>query len=176
MKRATKVETLSGYRGYRLAERSDDPVARAAISSHRTEKLFKEETARLYEYLVQLTTSLESLPHDEQREFFDGVQTWLQSTGSDPMVSIVADFEALHALLRMAGKLNASAEVLIEPSYDVRLLKELKVPVTVTHKLPVRKQGGKAGRVGVKLRSPKEIRVDRSLRRLLFLLATYGSV
>lgn len=174
VKRATRVEILSGYRGYQLARRSKDPVARAAAASPPKEKLFKRETARLHERLDDLTTWLEGLPVGERQEFFAGVEVWLHSTSSDPMVSIVSDYETLDALLSMAGKLDASAEILVEPGNDVSLLRELQVPVNVTDKLPMKMRGGIAARVGVRLRSPNEIGVDRSLRRLLFLLATAG--
>ncbi len=174
VKRATRVETLSGYRGYRLAEKSKDPVAIATIGKPGTEKLYKNESVRLHLILKKLETFLEEMPSKEQREFFAGVGTWLDSTSSDPTVSIVADVEGLNALVNMAGKLGVSAAILVEPTYNVKLLEYLKVPVTVTQKLPTKRAGGLAGCIGVKLLSSPDIGSHRSLRRLLFVLATGG--
>jgi hypothetical protein len=78
------------------------------------------------------------------------------------------------SLASMAGKLGASAAILVGPGYDVELLKESKMPVTVFDHVSVAEASGIAGRLGVKLRSSPEIGSHRSLRRLLFLLATFG--
>jgi len=174
--RATKVETLSGYRGYRLAERSDDPLARAAIYKVETEKLYNKETARLRVLLEQLEPKLGRMPLDEQGAFFSGVEVWLQSTSRAREVCMVANSEELRALVSMAGTLGASAMILVKTGYDMELLEGLKEPGIVIQQMPKRKAGSIAGSVGVKLQSPGEIGTHRSLRRLLFLLATFGGV
>ncbi len=172
VRRATRVEILGGYRGYRLAERSDDPVTRAACATAGAEKLNHTENQRMPILLSQLATRLDSMQLNEQRAFFAGVETWLQATNRASDVCIVADVEELSALMSMVGTLEATAEILVEQGYDVELLKEMKAPVTIMPKLLMKKVGGVPGRVVVKLRSSQKIGPQRSLRRLLFLLAT----
>lgn len=171
--RATKVEALSGYQGYRLAERSDDPVARTGFATAGAEKLYKTETARIQLLLEQIAMQLEGMTPNEQQEFFAGVEAWLQSTSRAQKDCIVVDFEELRTLVSMAVKLGASATIFVDPGYDMKLLEELKEPVTVIQKLSVRTTT-RMGRLSVELRSTTEIGSRRSLLRLLFLLATAG--
>lgn len=89
---------------------------------------------------------------------------------------MVANSEELRALVSMAGTLGASAMILVKTGYDMELLEGLKEPGIVIQQMPKRKAGSIAGSVGVKLQSPGEIGTHRSLRRLLFLLATFGGV
>jgi hypothetical protein len=124
--RAIKVETLSGYRGYRLAERSNDPVARAAIATPRTEKLFDKETARMQVVLRQLETALERMSSEEQREFFAGIRAWLDSTRRDLNVCIVADSKELHALGKRCT--NQPSAWVSSPEYNHQTLRLIPNP------------------------------------------------
>ncbi len=173
--RATKVEALSGYQGYRLAERSDDPVARAGFATSGAEKLYKTETARIQVLLEKLAMQLEGMTHNEQQDFFAGVETWLQSTSRAQEDCIVVNFEELRTLVSMAVKLGASATILVDPGYDMKLLEELKIPVTNVIQKPSGRTAAGMGGLVVKLRSTPEIGSHRSLRRLLLLLATAGA-
>ncbi len=170
--RATKVEVLSGYRGYSLAERSNDPVVRATLPVAQAQKLYRTETERMPLLLEQLAMQLGGMAPGEQRDFFAGVEAWLHSTHRPGALCLVATFKELRALVNMAQRLGVSGTIIVDASYDNNLLGGLEKLGFKVEKLPEEKAGGKVGRVVVKLQSPREIGSYRSLRRLLFLLAT----
>ncbi len=169
---ATLVEASTGYCGYDLTRSSSDPILTS--NSVSPPKFFLHETARIKRSLEDLDEQLVALPHDELRVVASAVATWFRTFSARDAVCAVSHAEEVRAILVLANLLQVHAEGFVaaegRQSEVQALMAVLQVPVVGP--LPARQSTGAGGRAGIRLRSSDAIGPQRSLMRVLFLLAT----
>ena len=120
--RATDIEIGSGYDGYRLAERLNDPVANTV--NRKKFRQFSRETAGLKNVFIRMDQRLQRLMPAERTRVVNSLQAWVKTAAEGKYCDLTRE-EELTSIIFLSEFIGIEIKALLSPGADTQSLREL---------------------------------------------------
>tara|TARA_Y100000034_G_scaffold116745_1_gene155437 strand:- start:188 stop:871 length:684 start_codon:yes stop_codon:yes gene_type:complete len=116
LRKAEDVELRTGYDGYRLAQRSDDPLALAS-SSQQVDQ-YRRETDALSIRLMEIQKRFSVMTASEQTVLVDALAVWVETANAAQWTCDVMQGEQLRAITDLARFMGAEIVATLSKKTD----------------------------------------------------------
>lgn len=165
LRTAEDVELKTGYDGYRLARRSDDPLALASSSQHVDQ--YRRETDALSIRLTEIEQQYSAMTASERVVLLNALAVWVETANAEHWTCDVLQEEQLRALAHLASFMGAEMVASLSTKTDTKAVHMLLRSYGISWDV---KSTSQISGIGLKLSNPSG--PNRSLWRALLVMAT----